>query len=97
MPEMPSMEPATSARVLCRNASKVVHHPDCGPIFCQYFLLLQFILYRDIWLVALKVCIGLKPEMHLKENIKPLILVAPETQVDARNRPEDQLLARQHT
>ena len=35
--------------------------------------------------------------MHLKENMKPLILVAPETQVDARNRPEDQLLARQHT
>ena len=40
------------------------------------------------------VCVGLKPEMHLKENLKPLILVALETQVDARNRPEDQLLAR---
>ena len=33
--------------------------------------------------------------MPLKENMKPLILVAPETQVDVRNRPEDQLLARQ--
>ena len=43
------------------------------------------------------VCVGLKPEMHLKENTKLPILVAPETQVDARNRPEDQLLARQHT
>ena len=43
------------------------------------------------------VCVGLKPEMHLKENIKLLILVAPETQVDLRNRLEDQLLARQHT
>ena len=43
------------------------------------------------------VCVGLKPEMHLKENMKQLILVAPETQVDARNRPEDQLLAQQHT
>ena len=31
--------------------------------------------------VALKVSIGLKSEMHLKENIKMLILVAPETQV----------------
>ena len=35
--------------------------------------------------------------MHLKENMKPLILVAPETQVDAQNQPEDQLLARQNT
>ena len=35
--------------------------------------------------------------MHLKENMKPLILVAPQTQVDVRNRPEDQLLARQNT
>ena len=43
------------------------------------------------------VCVGLKPEMHLKEYMKPLILVAPETQVDARNRPEDQFLAQQHT
>ena len=31
--------------------------------------------------VALKVSVGLKSEMHLKENIKLLILVAPETQV----------------
>ena len=31
--------------------------------------------------VALKVSISLKSEMHLKENIKLLILVAPETQV----------------
>ena len=35
--------------------------------------------------------------MHVKENMKPLILVAPETQVNARNHLEDQLLARQHT
>ena len=42
-------------------------------------------------------CIGLKPEMHLKENIKLLILVAPETQVDLQNRSEDQVLARQDT
>ena len=42
-------------------------------------------------------CVGLKPEMHLKENIKLLILVAPETQVDLQNQPEDQLLARQNT
>ena len=42
-------------------------------------------------------CIGLKPEMHLKENMKPLILVAPETQVNVRNWPKDQLLARQNT
>ena len=64
--------------------------------FLSIFLLVQFILCRDIQPVALKVCIILKPEMHLKENMKPLILVAPETQVDARNRPEDQLLAQQH-
>ena len=42
-------------------------------------------------------CIGLKPEMHLKDDIRPLILVAPETHVDSQNRPEDQLLARQNT
>ena len=42
-------------------------------------------------------CIGLKPEMHLKDDIRPLIPVAPETQVDSQNGPEDQLLARQNT
>ena len=41
-------------------------------------------------------CVSL-PEMHLKENIKLLILVAPETQVDLQNRPKDQVLARQNT
>ena len=97
MPEMPSMEPAASARALCRTASEVVHHPDYGSIFCQYFLLVQFILCRDIQLVALKVCIGLKPEMHLKDDVRPLILVAAETQVDLQNRPEDQVQARQNT
>ena len=97
MPKMPSMEPATSARALCWTASEVVHHPDCGPIFCQYFLLVQFILCRDIQPVALKVCIGLKPGMHLKDDVRPLIPVATETQVDLQNRPEDQVLARQNT
>ena len=47
--------------------------------------------------VALKVCIGLKPEMHLKDDVRPLIPVAAETQVDLQNRPEDQVLARQNT
>ena len=42
-------------------------------------------------------CIGLKPEMHLKDDTRPLILVAPETQVDLQNRSEDQVLARQNT
>ena len=42
-------------------------------------------------------CIGLKPEMHLKDDIRPLIPVAAETQVDSQNQPEDQLLARQNT
>ena len=42
-------------------------------------------------------CIGLKPEMHLKDDTGPLILVAAETQVDLQNRSEDQLLARQNT
>ena len=97
MPEMPSMEPATSARALCRTASEVVHHPDCGPIFCQYFLLVQFILCRDIWPVSLQLCIGLKPEMHLKDDVRPLILVAAETQVDLQNRHGDQVLTRQNT
>ena len=32
---------------------------------------------------ALKVRVGLISGMHLKENIKPLTLVAPETQVDS--------------
>ena len=35
--------------------------------------------------------------MHLKDDIRPLIPVAPETQVDSQNRPEDQLLAQQDT
>jgi len=48
MPEMPYMEPATGARALCRTAFEVVHHPDCGLIFCEYFQLVQFILCRDI-------------------------------------------------
>ena len=37
---------------------------------------------------------GLKPEMHLKDDIRPLIPVAAETQVDLQNRSEDQVLAR---
>ena len=41
--------------------------------------------------------IGLKPEMHMKDDIRPLIPVAAETQVDLQNWPEDQLLARQDT
>ena len=41
-----------------------------------------------------QVCIGLKPEMHLKDDVRPLIPVAAETQVDLQNRPEDQVLAR---
>ena len=57
--------------------------------FCQYFLLVQFILCRVIQPLALKVCIGLKPEMHLKDDIRPLIPVAAETQVDLQNRSED--------
>ena len=40
-------------------------------------------------------CIGLKPEMHLKDDVRPLIPVAAETQVDLQNRPED--LAWQNT
>ena len=42
-------------------------------------------------------CIGLKPEMHMKDDIRPLIPVAAETQVDLQNRFEDQVLARQNT
>ena len=42
-------------------------------------------------------CISLKPEMHLKDDVRPLILVAAETQVDLQNRPEDQVQARQNT
>ena len=41
--------------------------------------------------------IGLKPEMHMKDDITPLIPVAAETQVDLQNRSEDQVLARQNT
>ena len=41
-------------------------------------------------------CIGLKPEMHLKDDVRPLIPVAAETQVDLQNCPEDQVLARQN-
>ena len=32
--------------------------------------------------VALKACIGLKPEMHMKDDVRLLIPVAAETQVD---------------
>ena len=42
-------------------------------------------------------CIGLKPEMNLKDDVRPLIPVAAETQVDLQNRPEDQVLAWQNT
>ena len=41
--------------------------------------------------------IGLKPEMHMKDDIRPLIPVAAETQVDLQNQSEDQVLARQNT
>ena len=41
--------------------------------------------------------IGLKPEMHMKDDIIPLIPVAAETRVDLQNRSEDQVLARQNT
>ena len=41
--------------------------------------------------------IGLEPGMHMKDDIRPLIPVAAETQVDLQNRPEDQVLARQNT
>ena len=58
---------------------------------------MRFILCRDIWPVALKVRIGLKPEMHLKDDVRPLIPVAAETQVDLQNWPEDQVLDRQNT
>ena len=42
-------------------------------------------------------CIGLKPKMHLKDDVRPPIPVAAETQVDLQNRPKDQVLARQNT
>ena len=35
--------------------------------------------------------------MHLKDDVRPLIPVAAETQVDLQNRFEDQVLARQNT
>ena len=41
--------------------------------------------------------IGLKPEMHMEDDIRPLIPVAAETQVDLQNRSEDQDLAQQNT
>ena len=41
--------------------------------------------------------IGLKPEMHMKDDTRPLIPIAAETQVDLQNRSEDQVLARQNT
>ena len=47
--------------------------------------------------VALEVGIGLKPEMPMKDDIRPLIPVAAETQADLQNRSEDQVLARQNT
>ena len=34
--------------------------------------------------------------MHLKDDVRPLIPVAVETQVDLQNRSEDQVLARQN-
>ena len=42
-------------------------------------------------------CVGLKPEMHMKDDIRLLIPVAAETHVDLQNRSEDQVLARQNT
>ena len=33
----------------------------------------------------------------MKDDVRPLIPVAAETQVDLQNRPEDQVLARQNT
>ena len=39
MPEMPSMEPATSARALCRTASEVVKHLGHGLIFWSMFFI----------------------------------------------------------
>ena len=42
-------------------------------------------------------CVSLKPEMHMKDDIRPLIPVAADTQVDLQNRSEDQVLARQNT
>ena len=41
--------------------------------------------------------IGLKPEMPMKDDIRLLIPVAAETQVDLQNRSEDQVLGRQNT
>ena len=35
--------------------------------------------------------------MHLKDDVRPLIPVAAEAQVDLQNRPEEQVLARQNT
>ena len=40
--------------------------------------------------------IGLKPEMHMKDDIRPLIPVVADTQVYLQNRSEDQVLARQN-
>ena len=42
-------------------------------------------------------CIGLKLEMHTKDDIRPLIPVTTETQVDLQNRSKDQVLAWQNT
>ena len=41
--------------------------------------------------------IGPKPEMHMKDDIRPLIPVVADTQVYLQNRSEDQVLARQNT
>ena len=41
--------------------------------------------------------IDLKPEMHMKDDIRPLIPVAAETHVDLQNQFEDQVLAQQNT
>ena len=81
MPEMPSTELATCIRAISRNAFEVVQHLGHGLIVCGFLFLMRVNLFVDeMYLpVALKVSVGLKSEMHLKENMKPLILVTPET------------------
>ena len=68
MSEMLSMKPTTCARALCGAASDVVHHPTRGLIIHGYFRLVQCILYRPVEGVALKVSVGLKPGMHVKDT-----------------------------
>ena len=76
MLEMPSMEPATGARALCRTTSEVVHHPWPR---ADFLIGVVYCLPRYIASSPQGVYVGLKPEMHLKENLKSLILVALET------------------